>query len=153
MEHDSMGIRYTAQFRPSEIAALQNVEEGKNEPISLSGLNDYFMFWVRIQPEIPNSSRIRKEKTKNIKFPFSLQQDFQLILDKDTLPCTLFVPITETRSISGQLLFQIGFRKSTDRHKSIYGASLVYNDQLYGTGPQKFICEDKIFASLPNLKY
>ena len=151
--HDSNGIRYTAQFRPFELVMIENGEEQGGKSLSSQEEKDaYFVFWVQMQPLLLSASNERLTSKRKKISPFSMQQDFALVVDRDTLPCILFVPIQETFSINGQLLYQVGFRKQSTGRQNIIGATLVYNDRLYGAGRIQFNFLDKLFYHLPTLK-
>lgn len=152
VSQDTLGFVYSSQFRPSEIDVLDFGYVGQELDSVLNLKNGYCFFLVDLQAKEYSKSQKLRAASQSSYSSFDIKRDFRLILNKDTLPCVLFIPMRESVAVNGHLVYQLGFEHRISNSNGLQGMTLLYDDNLLGSGTREFKFDNDTFGDLPTLK-
>lgn len=154
------GINYSLRFVPAEILAIRNGLQNDNldkkkYEVELNKLKDglYFNFILSgdNNNKVKNIIENKKKYMENLAYLSNeFQNSFKIIIDeKDTLYCSLS-HFEAPSSIKPEFRFFLAFDLKNKKVKNEF--TLEYNDELFGSGPIKFLYKNKNIEALPKLK-
>jgi hypothetical protein len=118
---------------------------------------DYLYYNFRIKNQEGNLSPVGSGAYSNQEyqnrlsyFTFEMQEDLYLILDQDTLPCTIY-QFVRNYDVTPYVEFALGFEKSkkTTINQDI---TFVFEDRILGIGTTKLLFDKHIFENTLKIK-
>lgn len=153
-------LTFSVQYKPYEyiICEEERKEELpdtllKNKILEINNMQ-YYDFKISVNEGAGEllkhqlSSSQEYEKRVNY-FSFMMQNDIQLVEDKDTLPCALF-HFERTYGASPSSIFLLGFPVS--KNKTAVEKTLLIYDRTFNKGLLKFTFTRKDLRNLPKIK-
>jgi hypothetical protein len=148
------------QYLPIEYAALreQDLEQldytkYEQDKKSMQGLI-HVNFYIQAENESVLKKDVKSEEEiyERIEyFSYRVQKDFYLLYGDDTLKC-LICHFERTYELSPYLTFILGFEDRISNQKNYQDLTLVYKDNLLGTGPVRIAIKGKFLRKIPELK-
>jgi hypothetical protein len=156
IEKEAGHLKFISQYKPVEYLALQN--DPAHNPANVSKETEelqgfhYFTFRITSKNGTPvlESKENTEEHFQKLNYAeFSLQRDFSLVEGNDTLPCEIY-HFERSYNLSPFSNFILAFPAKNKTGKN--DLTLVYNDNLFGTGKSQFTIKAKDLKGIPGIK-
>jgi hypothetical protein len=152
-------IEYSLQYKPLDFVILQS--NGKVFTKSQAAIlkkdfegMEYFTFRLRSLSQNnaleETSDSPGDENGRLGHFINNVQDDFTLVAGSDTIPCSL-CQYERDYGITPYQTFSIGFNKQANSYKGNF--TLIYSDQVMGTGPVSITIDASAIENIPHLQY
>lgn len=149
---------FSLQYKTPEFVVLQQyksdaVSQTQIESMvqNYSGM-EYYTFEIRTEDGhdlLDDQYHDAEEIAARVEYFLSYaQDDFRLVTDTDTIPCSLF-HFERSYSLSPVTTLVMGFDKAIAGEDR----TLVYNDRLLGCGPVQITIDAEDISNVPTVKY
>lgn len=150
-------FKYSLQYQPPELLAIEsNMQSSKDSfdrDVTLYKSTANFVLAISRdgwnQKMLVDSVGSGIKDSLNTFLSYKLQNDFRLICNSDTLPCSLYL-FENNGGIKNELTFSIGFNLNHDQIAN-HDLVLIYNDELYSRQRVEFKIKSSDLKSLPEI--
>lgn len=147
---------FSVQYKPLAYEVLLQEKQVLSETdlkLEMDSISDMQYFTFRIAAA--NGSDVQKYRSNGEQdyyarleyFALQMQNDIVLVEGADTLPCLLY-HYERTYGIDPRATFVMGF---SDKKKSAYNKTLMFNDRAFGSGPVLLTIESSNLQMIPQL--
>lgn len=157
IQKESGKVRFSIQYKPIEYLALQN--DPAHDPGKAGAQSEdlkgflYFNFCIGSSDgsSLLEGTDNSAEHFERLNYcEFSMQNDFTLVIGKDTVPCGMY-HFERSYNLSPNNNFILAF-PDKNSYKNQADLSLVYTDHLFGTGKSVFTIKARDLENIPALK-
>lgn len=149
---------FTLQYKTPEFVVLQQHKSDdvaqtliESEVLNYDGM-EYYTFEISTEDGhdlLDDQYHNADEIAARVEYFLSYaQDDFSLVTESDTIPCSLF-HFERSYSLSPVTTMVMGF----DRPKTGEDRTIVYNDRLLGSGPVQITINAEDISNVPAIKY